>query len=156
MKYADTKASAVLVLLGVGLLDLVTTSGRFVDAATRGVSGAVAIAFFSIGLALAMLTLAAAVTVLTPNFSLKPRRPSSSVDSLYYFEVVARKSPEAYQSEVAALDEEGLTRELGLEAWDLARVAERKFRRNTITFAFMGLFALAWVVARLCLSIATR
>jgi len=82
--------------------------------------------------------------------------PIPATDSLFYYrDVVSRGTAAAYENEVVALTPQQLNCNRAVEAFGLARIAEKKANRTRWAFIFAGLFLLLWPTARVALALAS-
>jgi len=147
VQYGDTKAGAVLVLLGLGLSDLVGAAHDLVN--TRG-WGLIATAAFAGALgaaAFAVFFLARCV------FPFAPAHQPLNESLLYYRDVAARPDATAYEREVVGMTLEELNHHRAVEAYGLAKIAEMKAHRNVLALTFAGMFVFLWPAARVALAL---
>ena len=147
VRFADAKAGAVMVVLGLGLADVVKRAAAFSRAGhAPSLWGEVATVAFWVSCGLAVATTTAVVKTLFP-------RVSPGEESLAYFGDVAKAdSPAAYRHLLHTLSEDELADHIAAQAWDLSRIARDKFVRIRVAYAFAFGFLVAWVVARLALA----
>jgi len=75
--------------------------------------------------------------------------------SAFFFGSVAKyPTGGAYASALSGLSADQIEKELAEQAWELSRIAERKYRRARHGYYLVLLFLLAWAVARVALSLA--
>lgn len=148
VQFADAKVGGVILILGIGILDLFRNVQKFLDA--RDLSpfwGWVSC------IACVIAVVAASGTVLQVGRTLFPRRRASS--SLYFFGVVASyPSPQAYAERVWFSRERELFDTMAMQAWNLASIAMEKYRHLRLAYGAALVFALFWALARLGLSLA--
>lgn len=148
VQFADAKVGGVVLILGIGILDLFRHVREFLDA--RDLSP-----FWGWVSCIACLiaVIAASATVLQVGRTLFPRRRASS--SLYFFGVVASfPSAQAYAEKVWLSRERELFNGMAMQCWNLANIAMEKYRHLRLAYGAALVFALAWAVARLGLSLA--
>jgi pycsar effector protein len=149
VQFADAKAGGVLLILGIGVLDLFRNLRHFLDA--RDLAAAWGwLATVSCILA----TVFAIATVVQVGRSLFPRgRPG--LGSLFFFGVAGSfPSPKEYGDAVWQAPERELFRSMATSAWNLATIAGEKYRHLRFAYATALLFAVWWAIARLGLSLA--
>lgn len=150
VRFADAKAGAVIVVLGLALSDLLKRAGAFAEAG-HGASnwGEVATITFWIAGALAVATTVAVIATLFP-------KATPGEESLAYFgDVATAESAAAYRQTLHALSANQLGDHIAAQAWDLSRIAKAKFVRIRYAYAFALGFLVAWAVARLALAWST-
>jgi hypothetical protein len=152
VQYGDTKAGAVLVVLGLGLADLVDAAPDLIHAHRLASSwGDVATGTFVSALAAAAL---AAVFLGAGVFPHAPAHDPSN-DSLLYFRDVAFRTAGEYEREVVNMTLAELNHHRAVEAHGLAIIAGKKANRTRWAFLFAGLFLFFWPLARVALGLAT-
>ncbi len=155
VQFEDAKASAVLVLVGLGLVDLLGHAGRLIDAhLLRSDFGLGATAFFATAIASAAVAVFFVIYALMPRYTLTPLRRKPAEESVFFFGSVALWSRQGYQDRVASMSPDDLEREMASEAWQLARIADRKVKLAGWAYAFVILFLISWALARVTLSLA--
>jgi hypothetical protein len=149
VQFADAKAGAVLVLLGLGLADLLDHAGRLAHAhVLRSDWGDAATALFWIALALAAVVVAEASRALFP-------RVKAKTHSVYFFGSVANyPSGSAFATAVTDLPPAAVAEQMAEQAWELARIATRKFERLRMAYWFALAFLAAWALARCAMALA--
>jgi hypothetical protein len=150
VRFADAKAGAVIVVLGLALSDLLKRAGTFSEAghsASRW--GEVATIAFWVGGSLAVATTVAVIATLLP-------KANPGEESLAYFGDVAKaESAAEYRRTLHALSEDELADHIAAQAWDLARIAKIKFVRIRYAYAFALGFLVVWAVSRVALAWST-
>jgi hypothetical protein len=148
VQFGDAKAGGVLALLVLGTADLIGHAGRLVRAhELRSCWGAVATAFFWIALALAVGVVFEVSRALFP-------RVRAKTHSVYYFGSVAEyDSGAAYASKTMGLSADEVTQHMAAQAWELARIASRKFQRVRMAYWLVLAFLGAWALARCALAL---
>jgi hypothetical protein len=150
IRFADAKAGAVILVLGLALSDLLNRAGTF-SAAGHSASkwGEVATIAFWIGGGLAVATTASVIATLFP-------KTTPGEESLAYFGDVAKaESAGEYRRILHALSEDQLADHVAAQAWDLSRLAKAKFVRIRYAYAFAFCFLVVWAVGRLTLAWST-
>jgi hypothetical protein len=149
VQFADAKAGGVVLILGIGLLDLLRNLRNFLDARDLSVAWG-----WLATVACILATVFAIATVVQVARSLFPRgRPG--LGSLYFFGVAEKfRSPKEYGEAVWHAPERELFDSMATSAWNLAGIATDKYRHLRIAYATALLFAVCWAIARLGLSLA--
>ena len=148
VQFADAKAGGVVLILGIGILDLFRHVRDFLDA--RDVSAGWG---WLATIACLIAIVAALATVLQVGRALFPRsRPG--LGSLFFFGVVASyPSPKEYGEKVWFSRERELFDAMAIQAWNLAGIAGEKYRHLRLAYTAALAFASFWAVARLGLSL---
>jgi hypothetical protein len=148
VQFADAKAGGVVLILGIGILDLFRHVRDFLDA--RDVSAGWG---WLATIACLIAIVAAIATVLQVGRALFPRsRPG--LGSLFFFGVVASfPSPKEYGEKVWFSRERELFNTMAIQAWNLAGIAGEKYRHLRLAYTAALVFASFWAVARLGLSL---
>jgi hypothetical protein len=148
VQFADAKAGGVVLILGIGILDLFRHVRDFLDA--RDVSAGWG---WLATIACLIAIIAALATVLQVGRALFPRsRPG--LGSLFFFGVVASfPSPKEYGEKVWFSRERELFNTMAIQAWNLAGIAGEKYRHLRMAYTAALVFASFWAVARLGLSL---
>ena len=148
VQFADAKAGGVVLILGIGILDLFRHVRDFLDA--RDVSAGWG---WLATIACLIAIVAAIATVLQVGRALFPRsRPG--LGSLFFFGVVASfPSPKEYGEKVWFTRERELFNTMAIQAWNLAGIAGEKYRHLRLAYTAALVFASFWAVARLGLSL---
>lgn len=148
VQFEDAKAGAVIVLLGLGFVDLLGHAGRIIHAHSTSTYGAIA----SVAFWIAMICAAAVVAFVT--LAVKPATHSKE-SSIFFFGTVATfgSRPE-YEQAVGSLDATERAHEMAAQAWQLARIARTKVCFVGWAFRFVAVFLVAWALARLALGLA--
>jgi hypothetical protein len=148
VQFADAKAGGVVLILGIGILDLFRHIRDFLDArdASAGWGWLSTIA--------CLVAIAAALaTVLQVGRALFPRR-RAGLGSLFFFGVAASyPSPKAYGEKVWLSRERELFDAMATQAWNLAGIASQKYRHLRLAYTAALVFATFWAIARLGLSL---
>lgn len=150
IRFADAKAGAVVVVLGLALSDLVKRAGAFADAG-HGASkwGEVATVAFWVAGGLAVATTLLVIMTLFP-------KATPGEESLAYFGDVAKAdSAAAYRETLHALSENQLADHIAAQAWDLSRIAKTKFVRIRYAYGFALGCLVVWALARVALAWST-
>lgn len=147
IRFADAKAGAVIVVLGLALSDLLKRAGAFADAGhAESAWGEVATVAFWVAGALAVATTVLVILTLFP-------KATPGEESLAYFGDVAKAgTAAAYRQTLHALTEHQLADHIAAQAWDLSRIAKAKFVRLRYAYALALGFLVAWAVARLAMA----
>lgn len=147
VRFADAKAGAVMVVLGVALSDLLARAGSLADAwQAKSLLGWIATVAFWLACALAALTLSCVVSALFPRVT--PRE-----ESLAYFGDVAKyEDAGKYRKALLDLPPDRLVDHIFTQAFDLARIARTKFERLRFAYRFVFIFLALWGIARLALA----
>jgi hypothetical protein len=149
VQFGDAKAGGVLVLLGIGLADLLTHADPLVHAhRLRSTWGDVATAAFIASLALAVLV------VIEISRALFPRVKATTHSAFFFGSASAYPTGSAYTAAFLGLTAEDVAAQLGEQAWELARIAGRKFERTRHAYWLVLGFLVAWAVARSALAVA--
>ena len=149
IKYQDSKAGAVLVILAIGAADLIAQADRLVDAHETSKLGVAASTMFWVAVT------AAVVTVAFVALTLFPRVEPKSGPSLFYFGSVAGyRTAEDFHKEVQEMSDDSLARHLATQAWELARLAAAKVAFVRIATGAALCFLGAWATARFLLAVA--
>ena len=149
VQFADAKVGGVVLILGIGILDLFRHVRDFLDA--RDLSP-----FWGWVSCISCLiaVIAALATVLQVGRTLFPRR-RPGLGSLYFFGVVASyPSPREYGDKVWFSRERELFDTMATQAWNLANIASEKYRHLRLAYGAALVFAAFWALARLGLSLA--
>ncbi len=148
VQFADAKAGGVVLILGIGILDLFRHVRDFLDA--RDVSAGWG---WLATIACLIAIVAAIATVLQVGRALFPRsRPG--LGSLFFFGVVASfPSPKEYGEKVWFSRERELFDTMAIQAWNLAEIAGEKYRHLRLAYTAALAFASFWAIARLGLSL---
>lgn len=147
VQYGDTKAGAVLVVLGLGLSDLVGAAPELINTHGWGTFATVAFAGALAAAALAVFFLGRGVFPFAPHHR-------DADDSLFYYRDVAwRKDANEYEHEVIGMKLDDLNRHRAVEAYGLAKIAEEKAKRTGWALVFAGLFVFLWPAARVALAL---
>jgi hypothetical protein len=149
VQFADAKAGGVVLILGIGILDLFRHVGDFLDA--RELSAAWGwLSTVSCLLAICFGLL----TVLQVGRALFPRK-RPGLRSLFFFGVASSfPSPKEYGDAVWFSRERDLFNSMATQAWNLAGIAGEKYRHLRLAYTAALAFASFWAVARLGLSLA--
>jgi hypothetical protein len=149
VQFADAKAGGVVLILGIGTLDLFRHVRDFLDA--RDVSAGWG---WLSTIACLIAIVAALATVMQVGRALFPRsRPG--LGSLFFFGVVASyPSPKEYGEQVWFSRERELFNAMATQAWNLAGIAGQKYEHLRRAYMAALTFAIFWAVARLGLSLA--
>jgi hypothetical protein len=149
VQFADAKAAGVLVLLGLGLADLLDHAGRL-SHAHRLTSAWGTLASVALWAALAL----ALVTVVETSRALFPRIAPVRKSAFFFGSVAEYKSGAEYASALTELSLPQATEQLAEQAWELSRIASRKFARLRLSYWFVLAFLAAWALARTALALA--
>jgi len=149
VQFADAKAGGVVLILGIGILDLFRHVRNFLDA--RDASAA----YGWLSTVACLVAIAAGLlTVLQVGRALFPRR-RPGLRSLFFFGVAASyPTPQEYADAVWFSRERDLFRSMATQAWNLAGIAGDKYRHLRLAYASALVFAAFWALARLGLSLA--
>lgn len=168
-RFADPKALAVLVIMGLGLQDLVSRSHAFLLPANRAhdecpvlsVDGQSCTQVVgTAGYCAAAAAAAAVLVVLLVTAAVFPRlrlgrRKDAGPKSVFYFENVARhQSAAEYAAAVRSKSAEELETDLAGQVYAVSVVASRKHKYTTRAYLAVLAFLLFWVVARVALGLA--
>lgn len=148
VQFADAKAGGVVLILGIGILDLFRHVRDFLDA--RNVSAGWG---WLSTIACLLAIIAGLATVMQVGRALFPRaRPG--LGSLFFFGVVASyPSPKEYGEKVWFSRERELFNTMAIQAWNLAGIAGEKYHHLRLAYAAALAFASFWALARLGLSL---
>jgi hypothetical protein len=149
VQFADAKAGGVVLILGIGILDLFRHVRDFFDARDLSAGwGWLATVSSLVAIFFAILTVLQVARTLFPR-----RRPG--LRSLFFFGVASSfPSPREYGDAVWFSRERELFQSMATQAWNLAGIAGEKYRHLRFAYAAALLFATFWAVARLGLSLA--
>lgn len=168
-RYADPKALAVLVLLGLGLSDLIRNASRFarpashagstcdlVSVSGHGCGSVLATAGFVIACAAALAVVYFVTVALFPRLSpkglLAGDRAGPLPKSRFYFGEVSRYgSQEAYYQAVLACSQQDLMRDLAGQVYEVAKVGAAKHLAARRAYVAVLVFLVFWAAARLLL-----
>lgn len=168
-RFADPKALAVLVLLGLGLNDLIgrsqalllppDKSGASCDSlsvAGQSCDQVIATASSCLAMAAAVVVVFLVTAAVFPRLRLhRPAKAETAALSLFYFEDVAKQdSADAYVTAVRSKTPEELESELGVQVFALSTVASRKHRYAMRAYIAVLVFLSLWVTARIFLALA--
>jgi Pycsar effector protein len=149
VRFGDAKAGGVLVLLGLGLVDLIDHATRLTAAHDlRSRWGDVATGLFWLALSFS------ALSVITVSRALFPRVKASADSDLFFGSVAQYPTGSKYAESIASLSTQQIERQLAEQAWELARIADRKYRRTREAFYLVLAFLVAWALARTALALA--
>lgn len=135
IKLADTKASWVFSVLGLltAVLTNILTKFKFSELIQTKVL------IFGI-IAIASLVLAFKHIILV----MYPRITKGAKGGVMYFKDITQSTKEEYVNTINNLDEEGMIKPLQSQAYELAKIAEKKF--SSLKIAIIScIFALAWI-----------
>jgi hypothetical protein len=149
VQFEDAKGSLVLVLLGLGLVDLLGVASRAIHA-HKLKSGWGDIASGAFWVAIAGAAIAVALVIL----AIKPRAKASRGSIFFFGTVDTYDSAESYQREVQRLTQEERTAEMASQTWQLAKVTAMKVRLLGWSYWAVTLFLAAWAISRLTLGLA--
>jgi len=152
VQYGDTKAGAVLVVLGLGLTDLLDNARTLIRAHQLPSGwGTLATVCFAIAIA------AAATAVITLGATVFPRAPRSKPANwtLLYYRDVAARGAATYASDVTTATLATLNDHRAREAYGLAKIAQTKAVITRYAYLSAGLFLLSWPAARIAFTLAT-
>jgi Family of unknown function (DUF5706) len=153
-RFADPKALAVIVLLGLGLSDLLGYAKPLTEAHQQaGAWATIATAAFWVAVLAAVLTVCCVSLAVFPRLASDFLARHHGTTSLYYFGGIADyEDAEAYQRAVHAASRDDLQDEIARQAYEVAVIAKRKHawtqRAYVAVLGFLG----AWAVARIGLS----
>jgi Family of unknown function (DUF5706) len=151
LQFADAKAGGVVIALSIVALDLFRHSNDFIHAhnSRHAAWGWLSLALFVLAAAATALCVVGIARALFP-------RVRTSRPSLSFFGVVARfPTPEAYERAVTEKRELELIENVATQVWNLACIADDKYK--SLRHAYLGamLFLIAWGCARVALSLAS-
>lgn len=151
VQFADAKSGGVVLVLSIGALDLFRHADEFIHAGrlAHPVWGWLSLAAFVVATAAIAVTVGGIARTLFPR--IRPSKPSD-----YFFGVAARyPNGDAYGASVSKKRELDLIEHVAIQAWNLARIADEKYRH--LRYAYMGavLFLGMWAAARIALSLAS-
>ena len=149
VQFADAKAGGVVLILGIGILDLFRHVRDFLDA--RDLSAA----YGWLSTVSAVLAIVSGlITVGQVGRALFPRK-RPGLRSLFFFGVAASfPGPKEYGDAVWFARERELFQSMATQAWNLAGIAGEKYRHLRLAYTAALAFAVFWAVARLGLSLA--
>lgn len=149
VQFGDAKAAGVLVLLGIALADLLTHADPLVHAhRLRSSWGDVATVMFIAALALAVLV------VIEVSRALFPRVKATTHSAFFFGSVSTYPTGSAYTASFLDLTAQDIADQLGEQAWELARIASRKFERTRRAYWLVLAFLTAWAMARSAMGLA--
>jgi hypothetical protein len=149
VQFADAKAGAVLVLLGLGLADLLDHASGLAHAhKLRSDWGNLATALFWLAL------VCAATVVLEASRALFPRVKARTHSVFFFGSVAEYDSGASYAGVATALTPTEVAVQMADQAWELARIATVKFSRLRTAYWFALAFLTAWALARCSLALA--
>lgn len=148
IQFADAKAAAVLVLIGLGTADLIKNAKRLSEAfeSTSSAWGDIATASFWLACTLV------AVAVVLVSLSLFPRVKPARKSLAYFGDVASFGSSGAFSTALSKRSAKELQDETNSQVWQLARIASVKFRLLKWSYRFALGFLVALVVGRVCLA----
>ncbi len=135
IKLADTKASWVFSVLGLltAVLTNILTKFKFAELMQPKIMIFALIAILSLILAFKHIILV-----------MYPRITKGTKGGVLYFKDITESTKEEYLQALNNLDEEGMVRPLQSQAYDLARIVEKKF--SSLKIAIIScMFALGWI-----------
>jgi Pycsar effector protein len=149
VQFGDAKAAGVLVLLGIALADLLTHADPLVHGhRLRSNWGDVATVAFIAALAVA------ALVVIEVSRALFPRVKATTHSAFFFGSASTYPTGSAYTESFLDLTAKDVADQLGEQAWELARIASRKFERTRHAYWLVLAFLSAWAVARSALAMA--
>jgi hypothetical protein len=149
VQFGDAKAAGVLLLLGIGLADLLTHADPLLHAhRLRSDWGDVATFTFLAALALAVLV------VIEVSRALFPRVKATTHSAFFFGSASTYPTGSAYTASFLGLRAKDIAEQLGEQAWELARIATRKFERTRHAYWLALAFLTAWAVARSAMAMA--
>jgi len=149
VQFGDAKAAGVLVLLGVGLADLLTHADPLLHAHRLHSNwGDVATVAFIAALALAVLV------VIEVSRALFPRVKATAHSAFFFGSASGYPTGSAYTASFLDLTAKDVADQLGEQAWELARIASRKFEHTRHAYWLVLAFLTVWAVARSTLALA--
>jgi hypothetical protein len=153
-RFADPKALGVAVSLSFGANDLIRNAQDLFfgfpvlnfPKSGSGLEWWMSVAFLG----------ACVFGVLTVGFvsaALFPRRKPKGPESLFYFGGIARiKDAQEYERQVREKTPQQLESQIAIQAWNLARTANKKHRMTQWAYVWLVLFFVCWVAAHVMLS----
>lgn len=169
-RYADPKALAVLLLLGLGFSDLIAHASRLVHpqriagakceligATGHGCSSFAATAFFVIACAIGLVVVGLVTHALFSRLTIKGLLAAERDDTLprsrFFFGEVSRYgSQEAYFQAVRACSQQELLRDLAGQVYEVSKVGKEKHRATQRAYVAVMFFLFAWAAARIFLA----
>ena len=150
VQFADAKSGGVVLVLSIVALDLFHHANDFIRAydLPHPVWGWISLIFFVLGMCAFGLTIKGVASTLFP-------RIRASEPSLFFFRVAASyPDGEAYAEAVTKNRESGIIEDVAIHAWNLARIADDKYRHLRHAYAGALCLLFAWAIARVALSLA--
>jgi len=167
-RFADPKALAVLIIMGLGLSDLVSKSRALllpldtagdrcglVSVDGQSCAQVVATASYCTAAVAAVAVVLLVTAAVFPRLALSRRKSNPGSPSLFYFEDVAQHSDaHAYEAAVRKKNVGELERDLAGQVYAVSVVASRKHRYTTRAYLAVLVFLVLWVAARVGLALA--
>jgi hypothetical protein len=149
VQFGDAKAGGVLVLLGLGMTDLLDHAGLLAHAhEMRSRWGIVASVMFWLALA------SGVIVVVEASRALFPRVKARTHSAFFFGSVAEYESGTSYAAVATRLSPEQVAEQMAEQAWELARIARRKFARTRKAYGVALVFLAAWALARCALALA--
>jgi|SRR5579859_5798518 len=150
VQFADAKCGGVIIVLSIAALDLFHHANDFINAhdLPHPAWGWISLVSFALGVGGVLLTLKGVANTLFP-------RIRESKPSLFFFRVASSyPTADAYAEAVKKNRESGIIDQVAIQAWNLARIADDKYRHLRHAYAGALCLLFAWGVARIALSLA--
>ncbi len=146
-RFADPKALGVAVFLSFGATDLLRYARQlfYGFSANSWLEWLTTVCFVG-------ACLSALVTVIFVSSALFPRLQPKGPRSLFYFGGIAQfDDPDEYEQEVRKKTPQELESHMASQAWNVAKIADKKHRLTQRAYFSLLVFIAFWVVARLAL-----
>lgn len=149
-KFADAKAGAVLVVLGLMVSNALSNAGRLHSAyELDGWLGNFISIFFWCSMIAATLSVTLTVMSLFPR--VKPK-----TKSIAYFGTIAdQSSASKYLRQLKKMDISTLEEQLANQNWEVSRIAQKKYQLIMWAYRSTLLFLITYVTSRICYWVAT-
>ena len=149
VQFADAKVGGVVLILGIGVLDLFRQLRGFLDARDASAAwGWLSTISCLFAVCAGLLTVAQVGRALFP-------RSRPGLRSLFFWGVVSTfPSPKEYGDAVWFARERDLFNSMSAQSWNLAGIAVDKYRHLRLAYRAALAFAVFWAIARLGLSLA--
>jgi hypothetical protein len=146
IRLADAKAGALFAIFGALIGVLVHQWAEGDESATWW-----RIALFASALSSALTVIALAIDVVRPRVDLGNTRVGSRTLGYIYWKHIRARNREEYEHGVRALDKADLIREVTSHTWEIAGIAETKYKKLKYAFllSYIGLFLCLLGVATL-------
>ena len=142
VRFADVKAGAVLVLVGLLLTDALNQAGelqRAHDLPSRWGDASTVLWWVAM--------LAAASAVVCVSGTLFPRIKAKSTSLVFFGDIAKHETPESYAKALARVS---FAEETTKQVWEVSRIAASKYRLLRWSYLAAVLFLISYAVARIC------